>query len=316
MDELAVAYVDAGVGAGLAGVAAGIVEEHQVTGLQGTDAPDLGAQSALPLAGGGVRQGVAVLLVDIHGEAGAVKAAGRSAAVHIAHAQIALGGVHDGAAGGRSGGLGQVQEITADIALGAVFAGDVIPAVHQTVDGDDGVGVHGGQHFALCGGAGTNIHAVAVDPAVRLKDVVLIHQQIVGGDIARVALVGDLVPAFGGVIQNGHGHALVQRGHDIRGSGRLSAQTQGRTGGAAGADGHVGGHGVSGQQQSGGEGQEKELCCLACKVCHGWSSFRFFCVGEGSGREKGVISPCRPGHDPARWRPRPWRHTGCLFRSF
>ena len=33
-----------------------------------------------------------------------------------------------------------IQEIAADVTLRAVFAGDVVPAVHQTVDGDDGAG--------------------------------------------------------------------------------------------------------------------------------------------------------------------------------
>ena len=76
----------------------GIIEEDQIAGLQSTDGPDLGAQAALPLAGGGVRQGIAELLIDIHGKAGAVKTAGGGAAVNVAGAQMLLGGIHDGAA--------------------------------------------------------------------------------------------------------------------------------------------------------------------------------------------------------------------------
>ena len=46
--------VDTGVGAGLALIAAGIIEEHQVAGLQFGNAVDLGAHAAEPLAGSGV----------------------------------------------------------------------------------------------------------------------------------------------------------------------------------------------------------------------------------------------------------------------
>ena len=88
VDVLTVADVDTGVRACFAGIAAGIVEEHQITGLQFADAVDLGADAALPLAGSGVRQGITVLLVNIHGIAGAVKAACGSAAPDIGGAKI------------------------------------------------------------------------------------------------------------------------------------------------------------------------------------------------------------------------------------
>ena len=87
VNELTVSDVDTGVRAGLSGVAAGIIEEYQITGLQGTDAPDLGTDSALPLTGGGVGEGIAELLVNIHGEAGAVKTAGGGTAIDIAGAR-------------------------------------------------------------------------------------------------------------------------------------------------------------------------------------------------------------------------------------
>ena len=44
VNELTVSNVNTGVGTSLTGVAAGIIEEDQIAGLQSTDAPDLGAQ--------------------------------------------------------------------------------------------------------------------------------------------------------------------------------------------------------------------------------------------------------------------------------
>ena len=65
---LSVTDIDSGVGAGLAIGTAGITEEDQIARLQLTDIVDPGAVPALPLAGGGVRKGVAKLLIDVHGE--------------------------------------------------------------------------------------------------------------------------------------------------------------------------------------------------------------------------------------------------------
>lgn len=64
-------------------------------------AGDLGAVAEL--AGGAVRQLDAHLGEDIHGEAGAVEAAGRGTAVDVGHAQILLGNGDDAAAGGGGG---------------------------------------------------------------------------------------------------------------------------------------------------------------------------------------------------------------------
>src|SRR5699024_10262339 len=149
------------------------------------------------------------------------------AAVHVTRAQVLLGSGHDVAVGG--GRLRQVQEVAADVTLGAVLAGDVVPAVHQAVDRDDGVLLNGGQHRAVSGGAGADIHAVGIDAAVCSEDVVLIHVQVVGGHIAGVAVVGDLVPAVHRVVQDRHRHALVQRGDHGGGGGGLGPQPQGRT---------------------------------------------------------------------------------------
>ena len=73
VDVLTIANVDACMRASLAGVAAGIIEKYQIAGLQFADAVYLGADAALPLTGCGMGQGVTELLVNIHGETGAVK---------------------------------------------------------------------------------------------------------------------------------------------------------------------------------------------------------------------------------------------------
>ena len=70
--------------------------------------------------------------------------------------------------------LVRYQQIAADVALRAVLAGDVIPAVYQTVDGDDGAGVDGGQAVAVGGGAGPDVHSALGHAAVGGEDVVLI----------------------------------------------------------------------------------------------------------------------------------------------
>ena len=120
---LAVADVNTGVGAGLSCVAAGIVEEHQIAGLQFGNAVNFGTHAAEPLAGSGVGQVIAELLVDVHGEAGAVEAAGGSAAVDIAGSQMLHCGLHDGGTLAAGGIAGQNQQVAADVSLRAVLAG-------------------------------------------------------------------------------------------------------------------------------------------------------------------------------------------------
>ena len=141
-----VAHIDAYMGAGLARIAAGIIEKHQVTGLQSINAPYLGADTALPLAGSRVGERISHLAVDVHRKTGAVKAAGGSAAVRIAGAQILLGKRDNVTRGGA--GVGQHQEIAADISLRTVFTGDIVPAVHKTVNCDHGAVIDGGQRTA------------------------------------------------------------------------------------------------------------------------------------------------------------------------
>ena len=124
-------------------------------------------------------------------------------------------------------GVGKYQEVAADVALGAVLAGDVVPAVHEAVDGDDGVVVHRGQGLAVGGGAGADIHPVASDPAVGGEDVILVDGQVVGGHIAHVSVVIDLVPLGVAAVQHGHGHALVQHGDHGGGGGGVGPEAQG-----------------------------------------------------------------------------------------
>ena len=143
VNHLSAAHVDARVRAGFSGVPGRVVEEHQVAGLELAKAVHLGAQAALPLAGGRVRQGHAELLVHIHGEAGAVEAAGGCAAVSVPGAQVLPGEVDDAAvahagAGGQGGLVGQAYVVAADIAV-AVLSGDFVPAVFNAHHGDAGV---------------------------------------------------------------------------------------------------------------------------------------------------------------------------------
>ena len=214
-------------------------------------------------------QRIAELLINVHGEAGAVEAAGGGAAVHIAGAQMAQSRFHDGGALAAGGIAGQYQQIAADIALRAVLAGNVIPAVYQTVDGDYGAGVDGGQALAFGGGVGPDVHSALGHAAVGGEDVVLIEDKVIGGHIAGAAVIIDLVPAGDAVIQQGHGHRLVQRGDDGGGGVGLGPHTQGSTGGAAGANGHLFlGRGEGGERQSGEGSKNSGLHGLFHQMLH------------------------------------------------
>ena len=103
VDELTVAHIDARMGAGLTERTAGIAEEHQIAGHH-LRVGDLGAVTALPLAGGGMRQGVDELTVHMHGETRTVKPLGRGTAVNITSSQELLGIIHDGSGGSVGGG--------------------------------------------------------------------------------------------------------------------------------------------------------------------------------------------------------------------
>ena len=192
---LAVADVNTGVGAGLSCVAAGIVEEHQIAGLQFGNAVNFGTHAAEPLAGSGVGQVIAELLVDVHGEAGAVEAAGGSAAVDIAGSQMLHCGLYDGGTLAAGGIAGQNQQVAADVSLRAVLAGDVVPPVYQPVDRDDGSGADGGKAGAVGAGVGTDVNRAFRHAAVSGEEIILIDRNIIGGHIAGIAVIIDLVPA-------------------------------------------------------------------------------------------------------------------------
>ena len=106
-------------------------------------------------------------------------------------------------------------------------------------------------------------------PKLEGKDVILIDDKIIGGHIAGAAVIIDLVPAGDAVIQQGHGHRLVQRGDDGgRGVG-LGPHTQGSTGGAAGANGHLSlGRGEGGERQSGEGSKNSGLHGLFHQMLH------------------------------------------------
>ena len=187
------------MGAGLAGVPGGVVEEHQVAGLELAQAVDLGAQAALPLTGGRVGQGNAELLVHIHGEAGAVEAAGGRAAVAVPGAQELPGKVHDAAvahagAGGQGGLVGQADVVAADPAF-AICTGDVIPAVFNASDRDAGPQAQVVHDFAVDIGLGPDIDAPGVNPAVVLELGFLAHGEELGGNVAVVSVVSHVVPS-------------------------------------------------------------------------------------------------------------------------
>ena len=111
-------------------------------------------------------------------------------------------------------------------------------------------------------------------PKLEGKDVILIDDKIIGGHIAGAAVIIDLVPAGDAVIQQGHGHRLVQRGDDGGGGVGLGPHTQGSTGGAAGANGHLSlGRGEGGERQSGEGSKNSGLHGLFHQMLHRNASF-------------------------------------------
>ena len=146
MDELAVAHVDAHMG----GYIAVVLEEHQITGLK---VAAVHGGAIVQLGRGAVRQGYAQLAVHIHGEAGAVEAAGGRAAIDIGHAHVLVRQTDGGAAGDTGGnlagavtagiggivlggqGAAQRHILLGHIAAGAITAHGV-PAVALVQDGN------------------------------------------------------------------------------------------------------------------------------------------------------------------------------------
>ena len=244
MDKLAVAGVDAHVGGALAGVAA--VEEHQIAGLQ-LALGDGGA--VVHLAGGGAVDGVAEVLHHIGGKAGAVKAAGAAAAVHIGAAHILKGILGDLApltGGGRHRGVHLSHIVAAHIALL-----DLVPAAvaaDQLLDLHDGAGGEAAHGAVLGTRAGADVQGAVHHLAVEL---LLRHLEVVAAHVAGHAVICNLVP---GAVVRGAEHihlSAVIQGRQDRGVGAgLRAEVQ------AGIAGHrtdVGGHG---RDDHGGQGHQ------------------------------------------------------------
>ena len=230
VDELVAADVDAHMG----GHRAVILEEHQVAGLQ--LAAGYGRTIA-QLAGSAVGQLDAQLREDVHGEAGAVKAAGGGAAVYVGNAQILLRQRDDLAAGNGGGGVvrrclvgrlgrrflrrlrgggvrrggGADQHILGGhIAADAVVA-DGEPAALDTGDGEHRTVGRGAQRGAAAFRSGTDVQHVRRDLAgTGQAGGGVIPGDVLGGDVATGAVVGNAVPValLDGQLHKG---TLVQR---------------------------------------------------------------------------------------------------------
>ena len=198
VDEVAVADVDAHVGAGLAVAPGGVAEEHQIAGLQVRTGHG-GAGGAVPLGGGGVGEVVAVLIVYVHREAGAVKALGGRAAVHVAGAQVLLGGGHHVRAQAAAGhAVIDPQEVGADVAQLAVD-GDGVPAVFHVQQVHQIPGVNLGHNRAVGGGNAADVDAVAGDDAPGVHQGDAVDGDVIGLDIALLALIGGVAPLVGDI---------------------------------------------------------------------------------------------------------------------
>ena len=220
-----------------------VLEEYQIAGLQ-IAAGDLGAVAEL--AGGAVGQLDAHLGEDIHGEAGAVEAAGRGTAVDVGHAQILLGDGEDAAAGGRGGrrcrGLGRCfggrpfgrcilgglvrragqggggadqHVLRGHIAADAVVGNGEPAAGLNAGDGNDRALRYGAQRGAAAFGGGADVQHVRGDTSGAVKaGGGVVAGDILGRHIAALAVEGDTVPVtlLGGELDNG---ALVQGLEDV-----------------------------------------------------------------------------------------------------
>lgn len=206
MDELAAANVNAHMG-NAAGICTG--KENDVAGLQAV-LVHVGALAVL--VGGGAVGGEAQLFQNIVHEAGAVEAAGRSAAVNVGGTQILLGfrnNVGTGGGGGRTGG-GRTRRGGASRRYGAVQRGGA---------GGDAGGLAETIEFGTVG------RCLIFVGNFR-------QAQIVAADIADAAIVDDLVPA---VVQaeNVAFLAAGSDGHFSVGSGGAGAQVDAAAGNLA-----------------------------------------------------------------------------------
>ena len=205
MDELVVAHIDAHMG----GVSAGgvcILKEHQVAQLEVRDLVAAGQ-----LLGRGALDGVAHLLEDVLGKAGAVKAAGGGAAPDVGSAEEVVGVVDDLLADGLdglhgsalahvglgvpAGRLGQGQQVGADIA-GLAFVLDLVPAAVEADDIGGFAGGQGSQQLAAGVGGAAEVDGGVLYHAVAQVDVLpLLEGDVLGGHIADLEVVVHQIPA-------------------------------------------------------------------------------------------------------------------------
>ena len=272
MHKLIVADVESHMGGALA-AGTGLFKEDQVAGLKLTHGD---GSAVVQLICGGAVEGVAKLAVHIAGEAGAVKAAGGAAAVHIGIAHKLQGVIGNFLPEAGLGGLSLIHQhhvLRTDIAvLNLIPAALRLPqnfhnlAGSQTADpvafgvglGADveGAGCHlavGGLSHGLGGGLGRHGggRGVGGDGGDGVQRV--IQNQVIAGDIAGKVLVADLVPAIGGGddVDLGAVRQLVQ--HSAAGV-CLRADTQRTAAGVDGAgDGQSGDDTGADQQKTGSE---------------------------------------------------------------
>ena len=178
------------------------------------------------------------MLHHIGGKAGAVKAAGAAAAVHVGAAHILegiLGNLAALAGGGGHRGVHLGHIVAAHIALL-----DLIPAAvaaHQLLDLHDGAGGEAAHGAVLGTRAGADVQGAVHHLAVEL---LLCHLEIVAAHVAGHAVICNLVP---GAVARGADHVhlgtVVQGGQDRGVGAGLRAEVQAAIAGH-GAD--VGGH--------------------------------------------------------------------------
>ena len=142
-------------------------------------------------------QVVAVLVVYVHGEAGAVKALGGGAAVDIAGAQILLGGGHDVRAEAAAGhAVVDPEVIGGDVAQLAVD-GNGVPAVLKGDQIHQAAAVHLRKYHAVSGGKAADIDTVAGDDALGIHQGDTVDGDIIGLHKAVEAVIADLAPLVG-----------------------------------------------------------------------------------------------------------------------
>ena len=199
---------------------------------------------------------MAQLLVDIVCKARAVKGAGAGSAGAVAAAQQALGHGHGGSAQGAGPLI--IRANQSDVLGGHVAGLDLIPAVAGIGHNVHQAAALEGGHLVICSGrAGADIEHAGGNQAPLLLglgalgggDDGAVRQgdgEPLGGHIAGLSLVADLVPAVAGVLLHGNLGALGGLGQNGAVGARPAAHAQGIGGDGGAADGgerHASAHG-------------------------------------------------------------------------